>query len=164
VIGETNSEAGILAYTKLQTMLFEVHDIPYIPVHPVENLDDLPTLLASLRKPPRKNQTPHRSESRSTSTTAFELLKSCTANPPMPLQTTYYLSDLFIDFSDLAKACTSDAALIVTSMSVDDEGSTENIDNETRRADERMTRLRDLVGPEEYRDLVDFWTEEWIAE
>jgi hypothetical protein len=82
----------------------------------------------------------------------------------MALQTAYYLSDLFTDLTDLAKACTSDAALRPIVMSVDDEGLVENPGNETQQSDERMTRLRDLVGPEGYRNLVDFWTEEWIAE
>ena len=91
--------------------------------------------------------------------TAFDLLQQCTATPPMALQTAYYLSDLFVDLADLAKACTSDVSLYT-----DSERGIVNAHSAAQTGDDRMVQLRDLVGNEEFQNLVDFWTDEWIAE
>jgi hypothetical protein len=70
----------------------------------------------------------------------------------MALQTAYYLSDLFVDLADLAEACTNGGDIILDQLSP------------AQSKDERMVRLRDLVGNEEFQNLLDFWTDEWIAE
>jgi hypothetical protein len=136
-------------------MLFDLQDLPHIPIYPVAKLDDLPALLADLRKPAKNVNT----RTSASSATAFDLLQICTANPPMALQTAHYLSDLFVDLADLAKACTSDACL-----NTDSEGGIADANLAGQTGDDRMVQLRDLVGNEEFQNLVDFWIDEWIAE
>jgi hypothetical protein len=137
-------------------MLFNLQDLPHIPIYPVATLYDLPALLADLRKP--FGQHPHKATPASP-LTALDLLQRCTANPPMALQTAYYLSDLFVNLADLAGACTGDVGLENHS-----EGGIGDATSAGQIEDDRMAQLRDLVGNDEFHNLVDFWTEEWIAE
>lgn len=99
---QPSGEDGVVAYTKLQAALFDYADIPHIPILLLPSLDGLPGLLkshiATVTKPKPRPQP---------QVTPFDLLQLCTANPPMPQQTAFILSDLFPNLRELAAACTA---------------------------------------------------------
>ncbi|TKA83793.1 hypothetical protein B0A55_00058 [Friedmanniomyces simplex] len=165
---ETN---GVYAYTLLQATLMDRSGIPYIPILPLATLASLPDLLKghstswarSLPKAISKPPTP------------MDLLQLCTANPPMPQQTTYFLSDLFPNLRELAVACTSVSSAPASSSpsaraaaGLVSSQDTEILGLGTQVSDAggygRLRRLRDLVGEQQCRDVVDFWQEEWTAD
>ncbi|KAK0906781.1 hypothetical protein LTR91_015221 [Friedmanniomyces endolithicus] len=166
-----SSSDGIYAYTSLQATLMDRSDVPYIPILPLATLSALPDLLkrhASNRahSPPKAISKPPRS---------LDLLKLCTANPPMPQQTAYILSDLFPNLRDLAVACTSissapgssspSARAAASLLSSQD---TEMLGLSTQASYAggygKLKRLRDFVGEQQCMDVVDFWREEWTAD
>ena len=161
---------AIAAYSKLQAEMIICTETSYIPIRPISRLDDLSdTILkhvSALKVEPRKQETLSKS---------FELLKLCTANPPMADQTAYLLSDLFADFKDLAAACSTvtgapsssspsaRAAAFQSSgvYGINIDTSTPNLDS---TAAENLKTLRDLVGEQECQDVIDFWKEEWLVQ
>ncbi|EMC95076.1 hypothetical protein BAUCODRAFT_525199 [Baudoinia panamericana UAMH 10762] len=161
--------SGIIAYAKLQAVLANRMDIPYIPILPLSKLDDLSGLvqnyvaqLSRTRfKPVTKRATP------------FGLLQLCTSNPPMPQQTAYVLSDLFRDFRDLAVACTSATPAPESSSLFARAAPSQELSSQTAevssatqlsdtRSGDRLAQLRDLIGKQECREIVDFWWGEMI--
>ncbi|KAK3113284.1 hypothetical protein LTR53_009568 [Teratosphaeriaceae sp. CCFEE 6253] len=172
-IGKGNATSGMHAYTLLQATLVERLDPSHIPLLPVATLESLPILLqkyvASLsqREPLRGMRKPP---------TALDLLQLCTANPPMPQETAYILSDLFANLRELADACTSiPSAPTSSSPSARDQYGLGESSQDTNMLDMgtqatmlglhgRLKRLRDLVGEPQCNDIVDFWRQEWLAE
>lgn len=180
-IADPDDTSGIYAYTKLQAELNNHPSIPYIPILPLAKLDGLSNLLKKHVEARTRTPPPPKSVA-----TPFELLQLCTANPPMPQQTAFVLSDLFSSVEGLAEACTSvssapgsssPSARVVAGDGValssqvghgtggdllDDlmvwtqSTSTEN--------GEKLKKLRDLVGEKQCVDVVDFWREEWVVE
>ncbi|KAK1811581.1 hypothetical protein LTR12_014074 [Friedmanniomyces endolithicus] len=166
-----SSSDGMYAYTSLQAALMDRSDVPYIPILPLATLSTLPDLLkwhasSRARSPPKAISRPPRS---------LDLLQLCTANPPMPQQTAYILTDLFPYLRDLAMACTSissapgssspSARAAASLLSSQD---TEMFGMSTQASYAggygKLKRLRDLVGEQQCTDVVDFWREEWTAD
>ena len=162
---------GMLAYSKLQAEMMNHTEIPYIPILPLCTLEGLPQLLNKhatnlTRTPPTQKP----------AATSFELLKLCTANPPMSEQTAYILSDLFVDLRDLAMTClavtsapnssspSARAAVSSQANGVYDLGLEMSTQESDITATGKLKRLRDLVGEQKFRDIVDFWKEEWIVD
>jgi hypothetical protein len=161
---------AIAAYSKLQAEMINCTEMSYIPIRPISKLDDLSDTImkhvSALKADPRKHETLSKS---------FELLKLCTANPPMAEQTAYLLSDLFADFRDLAAACStvtyapsssSPSARAAAFQSGSVYGN--SIDMSTPSSDStaagKLKTLRDLVGEQECQDVIDFWKEEWLVQ
>lgn len=165
-------EDGIGAYSKLQAVMMDNPDIPYIPTLLLSTVDGLAELL---RKYTTSLNIP-KQETKPTAT-SFELLRLCTANPPMPHQTAFYLSDLFSSLRELAAACTAvSSAPKPSSPSSRGAGFSSQITStqgsglgfNTTLSDDgavtKLKRLRDLIGDKECADIVDFWKEEWVME
>lgn len=178
VTTSNNDTEGVYAYSRLQAELMDRTDVPNVPILPLATLGGLATLLkkhvASLtraRAPPTTT---------APSATAFEALQLCTANPPMPQQTAYILSDLFANIKELAEVCTSvssapnssspsarAAALtgVAASSQMDDlYGASTQGTEIGDSAHVKLKRLRDLVGEQQCIDVVDFWKEEWTVD
>lgn len=171
-ITQTSSEAGVLAYSKLQATMMDHPEIPYIPILPLAKLDSITELLrkhvAYLSRPKQKSKP---------ASTSFALLQLCTANPPMSQHTSYVVSDLFANLRELAAACTtvsstpnsSSPSVRAAGFSTQMTGTqASGIDEDTQRSDDRavakLKQLRDLVGERECADVVDFWKEEWTID
>ncbi|KAK0285775.1 hypothetical protein LTR35_005115 [Friedmanniomyces endolithicus] len=166
-----SSSDGMYAYTSLQAALMDRSDIPYIPILPLGTLSTLPDLLkrhtsSMARSPPKAISRPPKS---------LDLLRLCTANPPMPQQTAYILSDLFPGLRELATACTSissapgsssPSARAATGLLSSQDTEMLGMSTQTSHAGGygKLKRLRDLVGEQQCLDVVDFWREEWTAD
>ncbi|KAK0818945.1 hypothetical protein LTR02_003296 [Friedmanniomyces endolithicus] len=166
-----SSSDGMYAYTSLQAALMDRSDIPYIPILPLATLSTLPDLLkrdasSRARSPPKAISKLPRS---------LNLLRLCTANPPMPQQTAYMLSDLFPNLRDLAMACTnissapgssSPSARAAASLLSSQDTEMFGMSTQASYAGGygKLKRLRDLVGEQQCMDVVDFWREEWTAD
>jgi hypothetical protein len=173
---ETSTEerlAGLRAYTLLQSHLATNPELSSIPLLPLSDLKDLPGMLKKYvadltRRTPataRVIKVP----------TSFDLLHLCTAAPtPMPEQTAYMLSDIFINIPELAAACTSGVSSGPDSSSPSQRAAGKGVgvsaSQVEREVDEEGTgegkrmKLRELVGEQQSRDVVDFWREEWTVE
>ena len=167
-----SGQDGMIAYTKFQATLLDHGDIPHVPILPLTSLDTLPELLRkhveALSQPPQKTKPP---------TTPFALLQLCTANPPMYQQTAFILSDLFPNLQELAKACTSVSSAPNSSspsvravggsfqvIGAQGSGLEMSMQYSDDRAASNMKQLRDLVGEQEFADIVDFWSEEYTVD
>lgn len=173
--------AGITAYTTLQATLATRQDILHIPILPLTSLDALPRLLQSHIA--ARNCPPPRPEP---AATTFDLLKLCTASPPMPVQTAYVLNDLFGSIGELAAACTTAASAPCSSsptarlakrvegcreddplscdMSALHSSATLVGTSSSHEALGKLKKLRDLIGDRQTTDVVDFWRDEWTLE
>lgn len=161
-------EDAIVAYAKLQAELFSEAEIPYLPIRPILSIDELQTTIekhiTALKTQEMRSKPP---------SIPFELLKSCTVNPPMSEQTAYIISDIFADLKDLAATCSAissapnssspsaivDAIQSSQTYALDSSLSTlsTNINAVTK-----LKHLRDLVGVQECQNVVDFWKVEWL--
>lgn len=161
---------GMAAYSKLQIELLNHADVSPLSMLLLSSLDGLPALvkrhIANISRP----RTP-----RQATTTTFELLKLCSATPPMPETTAFMLSDLFADLRDLAETCTavtsapnssSPSARIVVPEAASEYGSipTTSSQLDVSTATEKLKRLRLLLGEQGCMDVVDFWKEEWMMD
>lgn len=169
--GDQRAEVdGVYAYSKLQAEMINHAEIPHAPILPLAKLDGLSVLLrkhvANLSRIQPKQHA---------SATQLDLLQLCTASPPMSQQTAYILSDLFPSLRDLATACTSvtsapnsssPSARAASSQTNDfyDLGLSMGPQSSDSTANNKLKRLRDLVGDQECRDVVDFWKEEFVLE
>lgn len=163
--------AGVHAFTKLQVLLHENGEIPYITLLPLAKLGGLADLLrkhvASLaaRISRVKQPTPP-------ATTSFELLQLCTADPPMSQQHAYVLSDLFPRIRNLAVACTAESSQEeANAPSTDSAGDSSMACGVEGGAGSGLTGdkwklrdLRELLDEQVYRDTVDFWSAEWTVD
>ncbi|KAF2771942.1 hypothetical protein EJ03DRAFT_349156 [Teratosphaeria nubilosa] len=170
---------GLCTYTKLQATLATRTDIPYLALLPLSTLSSLPALLE--RYLTALATRPHPAPPASQAVTNFSLLHLCTAAPGgrMPAQTAYLVSDIFPDCAALAGACTAgvteresspsqrvgegrgvgvSASQIERDMEMDEDG------EGSGKVEERLVRLKALVGEQEYRDLVQFWGDEWTVD
>lgn len=113
----------------------------------------------------------------------FALLRRCTTAPPMDETSAYVVTDVFVDLREFAVACameagrgsgrwgagsgggvgTSDgvASQLLSSSSEEDGG---NGGYAADRLASKVQRLRDLLGEEEARRIVEFWAREWALE
>lgn len=161
---------AIYAYTKLQAEMMNHREIPHVPILPLANIDNLSQLLrkhtSNLSRPPPKQKP---------AATSFELLQLCTASPPMSQQTAFILSDLFTNLKELATTCSavtsapnssSPSARAASSLvsGVYDLGLGMSTQDSHSTATSKLKRLRDLVGEQECREIVDFWKEEWTVD
>ena len=165
----TDADA-IVDWSKLQAEMMNHRELPYVPILPLANLDELPQLLekhiTNITRP-RVKLRPQ--------ATSIELLQLCTANPPMSLPTAYILSDLFASLEDLASTClgvrsapnsSSPTARAAASQlsggpGLDNEMSVQHSDP---TAFDKLRRLRNLVGEQECNEIFDFWKEEWMVD
>lgn len=157
---------GILAYSKLQASLLPRNDIPHVPILPLASVEGLPQLLkdhaAALSHKSTQQVLPAASP--------FELLQLCTTEPPMDRQTAFFATDCFANLKELAAACTERVAPLSSSSPVLRYGS----GSECHRfsaglgmgsgVQGKMEQLSSLVGDEKCRELVDFWTDEWVVD
>ncbi|KAK4565493.1 hypothetical protein LTR86_004110 [Recurvomyces mirabilis] len=173
--------AGMLAYAKLQAVLVDHYgSIPYIPIIPVPTLANLPeqvkNYVVNFTRPRRITAQPPLPS-------PFTLLQHCTTSPPMPQQTAYYLSDLFVNLKDLASACSSiTSAPSSSSPSARAAGANSMLSSQDRNQAEmydaygnmptssestehaKLKQLRDLLGEQQCRAIVDFWQEEYVMD
>jgi hypothetical protein len=159
-------EQAIAAYSKLEAELINHSEIPYIAVRPILKLDDLPEAIAK-----QMSSTKGKLQMRKPLAKSIELLRLCTANPPMSEQTAYLLTDIFADLNALASACftissvpnssspSARAAAFQYSHISDFDPST-STQTSGNCAAARLKRLRDLVGEQECQDIIDFWNDE----
>lgn len=159
---------AIAAYSKLEAELINHSEIPYIALRPILKLDDLPETIAK-----QMSSMKGKLQMRKPLARSIELLRLCTANPPMSEQTAYLLTDIFADLNDLATACftissvpssgspSARAAAFQSSHISDFEPST-STQTSGNRAAARLKRLRDLVGEQECQEIIDFWKDEWL--
>jgi len=162
-----HSASGEHAYAELQAELVNHIEIPYMPVLPVCKIDEIQPLLsnhtAALASP-----TPVCKPS----ATPRELLQLCTANPPMATHTANVLTDLFLNIGDLATACSMGSFAIGPGSSSSpgrtiDHASYDMVERGTPRMQDYAARLRtfsELVSDQEWRNIVDFWTNEWVID
>lgn len=167
---------GMYAYTKLQAALFSDAAIPHIPTLPLADIQGLPETLvkhtATLEKAAMSKHTTHPTMKKNTSkpTTPFDLLQLCTAEPPMTKHTALVAADVFTDLADLAATCTS----VTTAPAASSPSMRASQVNSSQTAaergwvspdcEEKMRRLRTLLGEKECQNLIDFWAEEWTLE
>ncbi|KAK5134655.1 hypothetical protein LTR08_006311 [Meristemomyces frigidus] len=161
--------AGVHAYVALQAALMSHSDVPNIPLLPLASSEGLAALLkkhaAVLARP--------RPQPIASLSTSFGLLQLCTADPPMPQQTAYVLTDVFVDLRDLAEVCTTAVSSTLDASSPSARaaslvsivgGSQGGSCGVGEGAESRLKGLRDLVGRQQCSDVVDFWGEEWTME
>lgn len=166
--GDSNTD-GILAYSKLQAEIINHNEIPHVPILPLATIEGLTQVLAKhtteLSRPIRTSKA---------LTTPFELLRLCTTCSPMPQKTAFILSDLFINLKDFAAACSSASSsrnscsrstrvadlAFYHSSSFDLPGGTD-VQGPSSDSLIRLKQLRDLIGDRAFRDVIDFWVEEW---
>lgn len=160
---------GMKAFTLLQSILTENFDIS-IPLLPISSLSELP---ARLIKHVSFQSVPSAVATRN----SMDLLGLCTANPPMPIQSAFILSDLFFSIRDLAEACTSATPALTSSSDSESvtndpgisvsqmirEGEINCTQGHTNKCN-RLQRLRGLIGEQSCKDIMDFWKEEWLFE
>lgn len=167
-ISDAAEEDAIVAYSRLQAEMVNLAEIPYIPIRPIITMNELPTTIekhvaASKAQPPKAKP----------SSTPFELLKLCTANPPMSESTAYIISEIFADLKDLSSACSvissapnssspSARASAFQSSQIYDFDTVLSTQSTGSDAARKLKRLRDLVGEQECQDIIDFWKEEWL--
>lgn len=162
----SDNTAGTLACAKLQAALLSDRDMPTVRVLLLSTLDGLSELLkkhvaAIVTSLSRQPTVPL--------ATPFDLLRQCTANPPMPQQTLNFLSDVFPGIRELAAACTHvtsapnssspsmrAGAGSSSSRSFRTQGDEYDVASEDTAYD-KLKQLRDLVGDEQCRNIVDFW-------
>lgn len=166
---KAHTTQGTLAYSKLQAELFDLDDVSRLPILLLSKLEGLPNLLKrhlanlSRPEPPRKP-----------AATSLELLKVCTAKPPMSQQTAFILSDLFTDLRDLGEACTSASPATssnspshvpTTSQLLDRSGWVRDVTSpvSSDTATSKLERLRDLVGEQQCQDIIDFWKNDFAV-
>lgn len=159
---------GVFAYTQLEAALLQRDDIPHVPILPLASVEDLPKLLskhiATLSRKPQVAPA---------HTSSFGMLQISTTEPPMDQQTAYFATDCFDSLHEMAVACTQPEAELTSSSPLfrasggpalqSDFGQSRRI-CQTSGAGEGSGRLRDLVGEQKYRELIDFWLDEWIVE
>lgn len=158
---EDNSK-GVTAYSQLSAELLCRPEIPHVPILLLDKLDQLPKTLerhvASLASPPPRKRRP--------STASFEMLQLYSVNPPLPREVAFVLSDVFPSTQALAMTCQRASSAELGQES--SEGSAGELSSGSQGAgcgrDRRLERLRVLVGEEQFRNIVDFWREEWTVE
>nr|POE49514.1 hypothetical protein CFP56_50431 [Quercus suber] len=166
-----NTTDNTRAYATLQCALLAPDvDIPMLPLLPLATLSGLPGLLqdhvrvlsgrANLVSPRRPVRTPR------------DLLALCSTstNPPVMAQRTAYLvMDLFPDLASLADACAGSAGW-EESESADvgwrcmDFSSPSKTDRVQADGARQLARLRDLVGEQEWTEIVKWWKAEWAVD
>ncbi|GAB7363545.1 hypothetical protein MBLNU230_g3812t1 [Neophaeotheca triangularis] len=158
--------AGIHAFTQLQVLIHNDQEIPHIPTLPLAKLEGLADLLskhatAMAARYSRAKRQP------APATAPFELLKLCTADPPMSQEHAYVLSDIFPRLRDLAVACTSvtpeTEAGFFSADSREMQGSS-MVSGGGPGVEGRLEDLRVLLGEQAYRNVVDFWGAEWTID
>ena len=83
----------------------------------------------------------------------------------MNRETLFFVTDCFASLRELAMACTEPGVDVSGLL-----GGSDGFDvlhsgsGQARVATERLRELRDLVGGENFREIVDFWADEWIIE
>jgi hypothetical protein len=157
-----------LAFTQLQASLLPRTDIPYIPILPLSSLSNLPDLLLKHASAlsHRHQQPPTTSNN---TTKPLDLLQLATAEPPMDRETLFFVTDCFANLRELAMACTEPGVDLQGLL----EGGSDGFDGaqglrsssgDGRVATERLRELRGLVGAEKFREITDFWADEWVVE
>ena len=177
-----SSPNGLQRFTSLQAKLAGRTDIPYVPLLPLSCLEKLPDLLtrhkSNLQPPPHRLPSPRSAPS--------QLLRYCSAAPPLPDSTTFFVADIFTSYRDLARACiaaalgppessspqwteaVSSQRMQIQTLSQIEAGSSQTIAAQSEGTDRdalsKLQRLRLLVGEEQYQNVVQFWREEWVLE
>ena len=163
----TNTDIkSTLAYTHLQASLLPRTDIPYIPILPVSNLTNLPELLQkqATALSHRHQQPPTTSNNTSK---PLELLELATTEPPMIRETLFFVTDCFANLRELAMACTEPGVELqgLVEGSVGFEGwRSGGGEGRVATATERLVELRGLIGWERFKEIADFWADEWVVE
>jgi hypothetical protein len=167
-ISSTTSANPTLAFTHLQASLLPRTDIPYIPILPLSNLSNLPDLLLKHASAlSHKHQQP--STISNNTLKPLDLLQLATAEPPMDRETLFFVTDCFANLRELAMASTEPGVdlqglLEASSDGFDGAQGLRSSSGEGRVATERLRELRSLVGAEKFREITDFWADEWVVE
>jgi hypothetical protein len=81
--------------------------------------------------------------------------------------TVYFVTDCFANLRELAMTCTEPGVDLQGLLEGSDgfEGLRSGRDDERiTTATERLRELRELVGWERFKEIVDFWSDEWVIE
>lgn len=162
---------GVIAYARLHAALLPRQDIPHVPILPLATVEGLPELLKNHVDTISRNV-----QLLAPATTPFELLHLCTTEPPMDRQTAYFVTDCKESLRELATICAlslnssgshSDGSLLGASkasgLNRDGSSDSQGIGYDLRAMDHLRT-LRDLVGDDRCREIVDFFGREWVVE
>jgi len=95
----------------------------------------------------------------------------------MPIESAFILSDVFLSIRDLAEECISTKSAPTSSSNSQDAADDPGISaSQIMREVEmngtqdptvrwnRLNRLKELVGEQGCKDVIDFWKEEWLLE
>lgn len=183
--GEANM-ASMAAYARLWAELITLDEASGIPILFLAEPEGLPDLLKEHRNARPTQDHRHRTHkaTQSSSASARELLQLCTANPPMPEETEYLLSDIFPNLRALAESCMVVSSPPISSsprarasetpttsqyFQTQGEGTESSsrrqqraaYDPRTSDAHRRLTQLRDLVGIDQCEAVMEFWKTEY---
>lgn len=83
----------------------------------------------------------------------------------MDRETVYFATDCFANLREMAMACTEPGVDISGLLGASDgfEGLQPGA-GQGRVATEWLRELRDLIGVERFREIVEFWADEWVIE
>lgn len=183
--GEANM-VSMAAYARLRAELIALDEASGIPILFLAEPEGLPDLLKEHRNARATQDHRHRTRkaTQSSSASARELLQLCTANPPMPEETAYLLSDIFPNLRSLAESCmvvsspptlsspygrASEAPTTSHYFQTQGEGTDSHprgqwqpaCDPRMSDAHRRLTQLRDLVGIDQCEAVMEFWKTEY---
>ena len=150
---------GVIAYAKLQAEVIDQIKTPCVPIFPVADLDGLPDLLHKLASKTAASQLSAPVASPS------ELLPHCTTHPPLRQEMASVLTNLFNDLKDLARASTNPACIQAEgNWPLGDAASELQTIEDDAAAAAKSESLRHLIGENEWKGIMDFWTDEWLAD
>lgn len=162
---------GVIAYARLQAALLPRQDIPPVPILPLAAVEGLPELLKK-----HVNTVSRKVQPLAPATAPFDLLQLCTTEPPMDRQTAYFVTDFKSSLRELATVCASsldlggcrsDHSLLGKSqksdLNRDGHEKLQGIGHDPSAMND-LRDLRDLVGDDRCREIVDFWSTEWVVE
>ncbi|QIW95412.1 hypothetical protein AMS68_000930 [Peltaster fructicola] len=89
-------------YEDLLRQLFSQADLAWVPVLPLATLEKLPALLRRYTEGVLNAKPVHTKQD---TPSTFDILRQCTMSPPIEESMAYYITDIFFDIRDLARAC-----------------------------------------------------------
>lgn len=152
--------SGVQAYVRLEVELFNLTDLPHIPILPLAKVEGLRHLLIShaqgMSRPVRES---------ARQVTAGELLEYCTLDPPLSPLAVNLVTDVFSSLAELAAEATAirrgDASTSLSSelnaLQSSDGGSLDDL------VCPGLAELKAQLDPDVVKAMVEFWEEEWAA-
>ncbi|KAL9093865.1 MAG: hypothetical protein Q9165_003788 [Trypethelium subeluteriae] len=160
------SHDGTAAFTALQAELLLRPEMSMIPVLPLPSLQSLVPVVkqyvSSLARPPPslspasglRAPTGQMMSRVDVDSDVVQLLARCTVRPPLSRQTVYVVSDLVPSLRALARCA----------IWCGESGSEGMSEGEEEVVGEQMRRLREFLGEDEVRGMMEFWLRGWAVE